>query len=144
MLIFFPYLRKLNQMTILMNRFGTTPNCPAIPVTEKTSSIVPEIVVFNGCLVITVTENGTKLWSITLTGSEVLDQDSKDAVFYQLALRYIWLETKKEKMNLLLEIEQIILPKIGIQKMHRKSLIRKLKLAIIVEEIKQKRGRRNT
>ena len=45
------------------------------------------------------TEKGTKLWSITLTGSEVLDQDSKDAVFYQLALSYNWLETKKEKMD---------------------------------------------
>ena len=119
-------------------------NCPAIPVTEKPTSIIPEIVVFNGCLVITVTENGTKLWSITLTGSEVLDQDSKDAVFYQLALRYNWLETKKEKMDLLIEIEQIILPKLSIQKMHRKSLIRKLRSAIIVEEVRQKRGRKNT
>ena len=119
-------------------------NCPAIPVTEKLSSIIPEIVIFNGCLVITVTENGTKLWSITLTGGEVLDQDSKDAVFYQLALRYNWLETKKEKMDLLIEIEQIILPKLSIQKMHRKSLIRKLRAALVINEIKQKRGRKNT
>lgn len=80
-----------------------TPNCRAIRRTLL-------------ALVITVIENGTKLWSITLTGSEVLDQDSKDAVFYQLALRYNWLETKKEKMDLFIEIEQIILPKLGIQK----------------------------
>ena len=122
----------------------TNTNCPAIRVTEKTISVVPKIVVFNGCLVITVTEKGTKLWSITLTGSEVLDQDSKDAVFYQLALSYNWLETKKEKMNLLIEIESIILPKIGIDKMHRKSLIRKLRGAIIIEETRRTRGRKNT
>ncbi|MBC7421202.1 MAG: hypothetical protein H7328_10785 [Bdellovibrio sp.] len=96
------------------------------------------------CLVITVTENGTKLWSITLTGSEVFDQDSKDAVFYQLALRYNWLETKKEKMGILLEIEAVIFPKLGIHKMYRKSLIRKLRGAIVIEEIKQKRGPKNT
>ncbi len=98
----------------------------------------------NGCLVIDVTENGSKLWSITLTGSEVLDQDGKDAVFYQLSLRYNWLETKKEKMSFLIEIEQIILPKLGIEQMHRKSLIRKLRSAIITEQIQQRRGPKNT
>jgi len=73
-----------------------------------------------------------------------LDQIGKDAVFYQLAIRYNWLETKKEKMDLINEIEQIILPKLGIKKMHRKSLIRKLRSAIIIEEVRQKRGRKST
>jgi hypothetical protein len=73
-----------------------------------------------------------------------LDQDSKDAVFYQLALRYNWLETKKEKMDLLVEIESIILPKLGFVKMHRKSLIRKLRWALIVSETKRTRGPKNT
>lgn len=60
----------------------------------------------------------------------MLDQDSKDAVFYQLAVKYNWLETKKEKMDFLIEIEQIILPRLSIDQMHRKSLIRKLRNAI--------------
>lgn len=47
-------------------------------------------------------------------------------------------------MDLLIEIEQIILPKLSIQKMHRKSLIRKLRAALVINEIKQKRGRKNT
>ena len=84
---------------------NTTPNCPAIPVTEKKDLIVPIIAIKDGCLVITVTENQSKLWSITLTGGEDLDEVSKDAVFYQLAQRYVWLGTKKEKMDLLVEIE---------------------------------------
>jgi hypothetical protein len=93
--------------------------------------------------VITVTENGSKLWSITLNGSEVVDQDSKDAVFYQLAVRYNWLETKREKMDFLVEIEEIILPRLAIDRMHRKSLIRKLRLAIFGGEHHRKRGRRS-
>ena len=72
-----------------------------------------------------------------------MDRASKDAVFYQLALRYNWLETKKEKMDLLVEIESIILPKLGIDQMHRKSLIRKLRGAII-EETQKVRGRKGT
>lgn len=95
-----------------------------------------------GCLVIDVTENGAKLWSITLTGSENLDQDSKDAVFYELALKYNWLENKKEKMNFLMDIEQVILPKLSIQPMHRKSLIRRLRKAILFEIKLSTRGRR--
>ena len=62
-----------------MSQIDTWSNCPAIPVTEKQSRIIPEIVAFNGCLVITVTENDAKLWSITLTGSEV---------FLPIRLRY--------------------------------------------------------
>jgi hypothetical protein len=73
-----------------------------------------------------------------------LDQYGKDAVFYQLSLRYNWLETKKEKMSFLIEIEQIILPKLGIEQMHRKSHIRKLRGAIITEQIQKKRGPKNT
>ena len=64
----------------------TLPNCPAIPVTEKKDLVVPEIAIKDGCLVITVTENQSKLWSITLTGGEDLDEVSKDAVFYHYFL----------------------------------------------------------
>jgi hypothetical protein len=117
-------------------------NCPAIRVTEKACSTIPKIDIVNGCLVIDVTENGSTLWSITLTGSENLDQDSKDAVFYQLALKYNWLESKKEKMIFLIEIEQVILSRLSIEPMHRKSLIRKLRSALIVDERPGIRGRR--
>lgn len=120
----------------------TNANCPAIPVTEKKDLVVSEIVIRDGCLVITVTENQSKLWSITLTGGEDLDEVSKDAVFYQLAQRYVWLGTKKEKMDLLIEIETIILPKLNIKPLHRKSLIRKLRAAIIADVVNQKRGRK--
>jgi hypothetical protein len=105
-------------------------------------TLAPAVAVTN-CPKINVTENGPILWSLTLTGSEVLDQDSRDAVFYQLALRYNWLETKKEKMELLIEIESIILPKLGFTKMHRKSLIRRLRRAMITSEIKRTRGPRS-
>ena len=116
-------------------------NCLVKPVTEKTYLRFSFWEIVNGCLVITVTENATMLWSITLTGSEDLDQDSKDAVFHQLAERYNWLETKKEKMDCLIEIESIILPRLSIKAMHRKSLIRKLR-STSVKELKQQRGRK--
>lgn len=64
--------------------------------------------------------------------------------FYELAHSYNWLETKKEKMHFLDEIEQVILPKLGIEPMHRKSLIRKLRFALIVEVVRKKPGRKNT
>lgn len=96
----------------------------------------------DGCLVITVTENDTKLWSITLSGGEDLDQDSKDAVFYQLAVKYNWLESKKAKMEFLVEVEQVILPRLSIPGLHRKSLIRKLRRVLILEQARQKRGRK--
>lgn len=125
-----------------MDQYETQTNCPANPVTEKTSSEIPKIDIIDGCLVITVTENGSKLWSITLTGSEALDQDGKEAVFHQLSIKYNWLETKKEKMNFLIEIEKIILPRLSIPPLHRKSLIRKLRNAMVQESIRFKRGRR--
>ncbi|MCB0350277.1 MAG: hypothetical protein KDD38_03780 [Bdellovibrionales bacterium] len=71
-----------------------------------------------------------------------MDQDGKDAVFYQLAVKYNWLETKKEKMSFLVEIEQIVLPRLSIEKMHRKSLIRRLRKAIMKDMVKCKPGRR--
>ena len=71
-----------------------------------------------------------------------MDQDSKDAVFYQLAEKYNWLESKKEKMSFLIEIEDIILPRLSIGAMHRKSLIRKLRRAMISESRRQHRGRK--
>lgn len=117
-------------------------NCPAIRVTEITTSKVPKGGSFAGCLVIDVTENESILWSITLTGSENLDQDSKDAVFYELAVKYNWLESKKEKMDFLIQIEDIILPKLSIETMHRKSLIRKLRGAVVIEHNRPARGRR--
>jgi hypothetical protein len=86
-----------------------------------------------GCLVITVTEKGTNLWSITLTGGEVLDRDGKEAVFYQLAHKYNWLETKKKKMDMLCEIENVIFPRLSIEPIHRKSLIRKLRWTLVSE-----------
>ena len=71
-----------------------------------------------------------------------MDEVSKDAVFYQLVQRYVWLGTKKEKMDLLIEIENIILPKLNIKSMHRKSLIRKLRAAFVADVVNQKRGRK--
>ena len=71
-----------------------------------------------------------------------MDQDSKDAVFYQLAEKYNWLEHKKEKMNFLTEIEDIILPRLSIGAMHRKSLIRKLRRTIVIEPKRHHRGRK--
>ena len=123
-------------------RIETFTNCPAIPVTEIACSIIPKGSSSNGCLVIDVTENGAKLWSITLTGSENLDQDGREAVFYQLALKYNWLESKKEKMLFLIEIERVILPRLSIAAMHRKSLIRKLRNALVLEQKGSARGRR--
>lgn len=49
-----------------------------------------------------------KIWSLTLTGKENLDPDGKEADFYQLVIKYNWLETKKEKMGFLIEIEPVI------------------------------------
>ena len=68
-----------------------------------------------------------------------MDRHSKEAIFYQLSEKYNWLETKKEKMDFLDEIEQIILPKLSIEPLHRKSLIRKLRNALVKEELPQKR-----
>ena len=58
-------MSHLTRSSLVMGYYEATrlTNCPAIRVTEKTNSVVPKIVVFNGCLVITVTEKGTKLWS---------------------------------------------------------------------------------
>ena len=123
-----------------MSCFETLSNCLANPVTEKISLRVLKIDAATGCLIITVTENGAKLWSLTLTGSEVLNQDGKDAVFYELACSYNWLASKKEKMERLIEIEQIILPRLNIAAMHRKSLIRKLRAAMVAE-VSQKPAR---
>ena len=119
------------------------PNCPAIPVTEITNYKISKRGIYNGCLVITVTENNAKLWSITLSGDEDLDKDSKDAVFYQLALKYNWLENKKEKMDFLVKVEDVILPKLSLPKMHRKSLIRKLRSAIVQDFERKVVGRRS-
>jgi len=119
-----------------------TTNCPAISVTEKSDLRFSKIDVLTGCLIITVTENGSKLWSIRIARGESLDQDGKEAVFHQLALRYNWLETKKEKMEFLVEIEEVILPRLSIKAMHRKSLIRKLRRALIVDFEVSPRGRR--
>lgn len=102
-----------------------------------------EIEIFPGYLIITVTENQTTLWSISLTGGENLDQDSKDAVFYQLSLKYVWLSNKKEKQEFLDELEKIILPRLSIGPMHRKSLIRKLRESYVKEaRPKPLRGRK--
>lgn len=96
-----------------------------------------------GCLIITVTENRTKLWSLILSGDEDLDTGSREAVFYELSLKYNWLESKKEKMDFLDEVEQVVLPKLSIEPMHRKSLIRKLRKAIISDQLKSApRGRK--
>ena len=95
-----------------------------------------------GCLIITVTEKGTKLWSITLHGGEVLDQSTKDEVFYQLSWKYNFLATKLERMRFLTELEEIMLPRIGFPKMHRKSLIRRLRSAISPPKDGPTRGRR--
>ena len=71
-----------------------------------------------------------------------MDQDGKEAVFYQLALKYNWLESKKEKTAFLIEIEAVILPRLSIEAMHRKSLIRKLRNALVIEPRGASRGRR--
>ncbi len=72
-----------------------------------------------------------------------MDKDSKDAVFYQLAVKYNWLENKKEKMDFLIEVEQVILPKLSLPNMHRKSLIRKLRSAMVQDFERKKAGRRS-
>ena len=71
-----------------------------------------------------------------------MDRKSKDALFYQLAVSYNWLESKKEKIDMLKEIEAVILPRLGIASMHRKSLIRKLRKAMINEPKSTPRGRK--
>jgi len=78
-----------------------------------------------------------------LSGDEDLDKDSKDAVFYQLAVKYNWLENKKEKMDFLVEVEEVVLPKLSLPKMHRKSLIRKLRSAMVQDFERKKSGRRS-
>jgi hypothetical protein len=70
-----------------------------------------------------------------------LDQGGREAVFYQLAQKYNWLETKKEKMDFLIELEQKILPILSIKGLHRKSLIRKLRGAVVDDIVRRKRGR---
>lgn len=72
-----------------------------------------------------------------------MDKDSKDAVFYQLAVKYNWLESKKEKMDFLVEVEEVVLPKLSLPKMHRKSLIRKLRASIVQDSGRKKVGRRS-
>ena len=125
----------------------TSTNCPVISVTEKDLRVSHSWVGGAGggfgCLVIAVTENQVRLWSITLHGGEVLDAKSKAAIFHQLATRYMWLETKREKMDFLAELETKILPILKIESMHRKSLIRRLRSAVIEVQAKP-RGRRAT
>jgi hypothetical protein len=106
-------------------------NCPVKKVTENTIDCPIQIEIFPGYLVITVTENGAILWSLNISKEDQLNQDGKDAVFEQLAVKYNWLPTKKEKSDFLLEIEQIILPRLSIEPMHRKSLIRKLRKMLV-------------
>lgn len=125
-----------------MFQIETFPSCPAIPVTEKKESGISFSNDYAGCLIITVTENHSKLWSITLSGSEVLNEQSKDAVFFELASRYNWLTSKKEKMDFLQDIETQVLPKLGIKSMHRKSLIRRLRNTLIADVVHQRRGRK--
>lgn len=117
-------------------------NCLAIRVTEIKDSSSNIIAIRGGCLVITVTENQASLWSLTLSGGEVLDQTSKDAVFYELAQKYNWLESKKEKSEFLIEVTEIVLPRLSL-KMHPKSLIRKLRNALVLDEKVEKRGRKS-
>lgn len=71
----------------------------------------------------------------------MLDREGKEAIFHQLSVKYNWMERKKEKMEFLIEIEDIILPRLGIEPMHRKSLIRKLRNSIVIED-SPKRGRK--
>lgn len=71
-----------------------------------------------------------------------MDKDSKDAVFSQLAVKYNWLENKKEKMDFLVEVEEVVLPKLSLPKMHRKNLIRKLRASIVHDSGRKKVGRR--
>ena len=124
-------------------RLRQEPNCPVKKVTEKESDCPVQIEIFSDCLIITVTENGAKLWSLNLSKEDQLTQDGKEAVFEQLAIKYNWLPTKKEKSEFLLEIEQRILPRLSIEPMHRKSLIRRLRRTLVADVLLCKpRGRR--
>ncbi len=130
-----------------MSQGETIPNCPVNRVTELSLKIERSVEGGAGggpgCLVITVTENSATLWSLTLHGGEVLDQSTKDDVFYHLALKYGFLDSKKERMDFLEELEGIVLPRIGFPGMHRKSLIRKLRIVLVKDQQERpKRGRR--
>ena len=46
-------------------------------------------------------------------------------------------------MDFLIELELLVLPKLGLEKMHRKSLIRRLRNSLVMDEFKQKQGRKS-
>ena len=71
-----------------------------------------------------------------------MDKKSKDAVFYELSVKYGRLKLKKDKMDFLDEVESVVLPKLSISSMHRKSLIRKLKVISEDKSNRPARGRR--
>lgn len=72
-----------------------------------------------------------------------MDSEGKEAVFCQLSLKYNWLETKKEKMDFLIEVEQVIFPRLSIEAIHIKSLIRKLNILELSVDAYSNFGPRN-
>ncbi|MEI8062373.1 MAG: hypothetical protein WCG97_03720 [bacterium] len=102
-------------------------NCLTTNVTEndlKSSQV--EAVQF-GCLRITVTENNTKLWSITFKGVEGMDAVLRDELIYNCATEYQALGSKKTRgsyLDFFLEkIAPLVFP-LKSKKMNRKSVIR--------------------
>jgi hypothetical protein len=82
-----------------MSHIETQSNCLVIPVTEK--NLKPSRFPVGGagggigCLIITVTENQSKLWSITLSGSKARsDQNPQATKAGEIAESCGWL--KKE------------------------------------------------
>lgn len=51
----------------------------------------------SNCLRITVTENGCKLWSVTFTGGELMDNNITDEILYNCSNEYSNLKTKKAR-----------------------------------------------
>jgi len=120
-------------------------NCLTIDVTEnvlKRSQV--EIVQF-GCLRITVTENGTKLWSITFKGVEGMDAQVRDELIYNCAMEYQGLKTKKHRGSYLDFFIEKIVPIVYPKKknsMNRKSIIRSLNKSL-GRGARRKAGRKN-
>lgn len=102
----------------------------------------------DGCLTITVTENKTKLWSVTYSKENLMDRGNMNQVFDHWKENYQNLKSKKERSKFIDEILKNIYPKIGIEPPHRKSLIRSFNqlndVSIVIPINKVKVGRKPT
>ena len=114
-----------------MDQNETKSNRQTIPVVEIECSIISKGIALYECLVIDVTEKGTNILSITLTGNENLDQVGTEAVLYQAALKYISLESKNDFFDKIEEVSGInsqadIKPTISHKMLHIESISKKV------------------